>query len=451
MITYIWLILLYLILLAYFMHLLVMYNTSTNSWGCFLKEYTMLNKKFKLLVPITLALATGSAEVNAGLYTSGKSLDDLTVFSNTYTTTGDAAQVYGSMLVGDVVTTGANADVFGNVESVNAANIGGGTSSVGPDVNKGLIGGDVSSGGVMTVGGATGGVLPGPIISGDLTSAGASTIGAYSQVLGNMLSGGIATTGANSVVGGTVDGASISIGATSTVGGVPTTLVTPSGNAVSNTSTLKADIEAKRVIAASEVNAIRATLDGLGAGTVLAATMTVDTTLTAGVYSAPSLSTTASTTLFLDAEGVDNAEFIFNIGDILDIGAYHKIIVLNEGVGKNTSVTWNIGTAVQSLDGGYASIGAQARFIGTVFAQDYVSIGAGAWATTGGHNTCAGIYSETSYVSTGAKAVIDGNVCKTGVINEIVEQVPEPFGLLLSGLAALGFVTHRKTRAARAS
>jgi predicted acyltransferase (DUF342 family) len=443
MITYIWLILLHLILLAYLMHLLVMYNTSTNSWGCFLKEYTMLNKKFKLLVPITLALATGSAEVNAGLYTTGTSLEDLTVFSNTYTTTGDAAQVYGSMLVGDVVTTGANADVFGNVESVNAANIGGGTSSVGPDVNKGLIGGDVTSGGVMTVGGATGGVTPGPIISGDLTSAGASTIGAYSQVLGNMLSGGIATTGANSEVVGAVKGTSVVQSASSTIGSSEVTT-----SAVS--TTLKADIEAKRVVAASEVNAIRATLDGLGAGTVLAATMTVDTTLTAGVYSAPSLSTTASTTLFLDAENNDNAEFIFNIGDILAIGAYHKIIVVNEGTGKNTSVTWNIGTH-KSLPGGYASIGAEARFIGTVFAQDYVSIGAGAWATTGGHNTCAGIYSETSYVSTGAKAVIDGNVCKTGVINDIVEQVPEPFGLLLSGLAALGFVTHRKTRAARAS
>jgi predicted acyltransferase (DUF342 family) len=447
MITYIWLILLHLILLAYLMHLLVMYNTSTNSWGCFLKEYTMLNKKFKLLVPITLALATGSAEVNAGLYTTGTSLEDLTVFSNTYTTTGDAAQVYGSMLVGDVVTTGANADVFGNVESVNAANIGGGTSSVGPDVNKGLIGGDVTSGGVMTVGGATGGVTPGPIISGDLTSAGASTIGAFAQVLGNMLSGGIATTGANSEVVGDVKGTAVVKSASSTIGSSEVTTTAVS-------STLTGDLDVKRQTASNDVAAIRATLDLLvaPAANVLAATMTVDTTLTAGVYTAPSLSTTASTTLFLDAENNDNAEFIFNIGDILAIGAYHIIEVINEGSLKNTSVTWNIGTH-KSLPGGYASIGAEARFIGTVFAQDYVSIGAGAWATTGGFNTCAGIYSETSYVSTGAKAVIDGNVCKTGLIVDIVDQVPvsEPFGLLLSGLAALGFVTRRKTRAARAS
>jgi hypothetical protein len=425
-----------------------MYNTSTNSWGCFLKEYTMLNKKFKLLVPITLALATGSAEVNAALstsYTYGTSLENLTVFSNTYTTTGDASQVYGSMLVGGVATTGANAGVAGDIESVGAANIGGGTSTVSPKVNNPLIGGSVTSGGVMTVGGATGGVTPGPIISGDLTSTGASTIGAFAQVLGNMLSGGIATTGADSEVVGDVKGTAVVKSASSTIGSSEVTTTAVS-------STLTGDLDVKRQTASDDVATIRATLDAMNGGaTLLAATMTVDTTLTAGVYTAPSLSTTASTTLFLDAENNDNAEFIFNIGDILAIGAYHKIIVLNEGVGKNTRVTWNIGTAANSLDGGYASIGAEARFIGTVFAQDYVSVGAGAWATTGGYNTCAGIYSETSYVSTGAKAVIDGNVCVTGIVQEAPEQVSEPFGLLLSGLAALGFVTRRKTRAARAS
>jgi hypothetical protein len=400
----------------------------------------MLNKKFKLLVPITLALATGSAEVNAGLYTSGTSLETLTVFSNTYTTTGDAAQVYGSMLVGDVVTTGANAGVTGNVESVNAANIGGGTSTVSP--NDAFVGGNVTSGGVMTVGGATGGVTPGPIISGDLKSAGASTIGAYAQVLGNMLSGGIATTGANSVVVGDVKGTSVVKSASSTIGSSEVTSIAVS-------PTLTGDLDVKRQTAAGEVATIRATLDNLGSGTVLAATMTVDTTLTAGVYSAPSLSTTASTTLFLDANNVNGASFVFNIDDILDIGAYHIIKVINEGTAKNTSVVWNIGGG--DPNGGYASIGAEARFIGSVFAEDYVSVGAGAWATSAGHNTCSGIYSEKSYVSTGAKAVINGNVCDTGLIVAPPQQVSEPFGLLLSGLAALGFVTRRKTRLTQAS
>jgi hypothetical protein len=295
----------------------------------------------------------------------------------------------------------------------------------------------------MTVGGATGGVTPGPIISGDLTSAGASTIGAYSKVLGNMLSGGIATTGANSEVVGDVKGTAVVKSASSTIGSSEVTTTAVS-------STLTGDLDVKRQTASNAVGAIRATLDGLTSSVPDLAAVIGDTTLTAGVYTAPSLSTTASTTLFLDAENNDNAEFIFNIGDILAIGAYHIIEVINEGSAENTSVTWNIGTH-KSLPGGYASIGAEARFIGTVFAQDYVSIGAGAWATTGGYNTCAGIYSETSYVSTGAKAVIDGNVCKTGLEVDIVAQVPEPFGLLLSGLAALGFVTHRKTRAARAS
>ena len=406
----------------------------------------MLNKKLNLLIPISFALTTLSAEVNAGLYTSGTSLETLTVFSNTYTTTGDAAIVYGSMMVGDVATTGANADVTGNIDSVNAANIGGGTSTVG--VNSATVGGNVTSGGVMTVGGATGGVSPGPIVSGNITSSGASTIGAYAQVLGNMLSAGAATTGANSFVGGSVQATgAVSEGATSSIVGSVNSLM-PS--AVSGT--LNAGLETKRVTAANEVAAIRATLTSLGAGTVLAATMTVDTTLNAGIYSAPSLSTTASTTLFLDAQGNNDAEWIFNIDDILAIGAYHVIEIINEGTLNNSSIVWNIGGGA-APDGGYASIGGEARFKGSIFAEDYVSVGAGAWVTSGNTNTCSGIYSETSYVSTGADAVIGEKGCVSSKKNNSPDQVhvSEPFGLLLSGLAALGFVTRRKTRATRAS
>ena len=403
----------------------------------------MFNRKFKLLVPITLALATGSAEVNAGLIGAGSALENITVFSNTYTTTGDAAEVYGSMLVGDVVTTGANAAVYGDVESVNAANIGGGVSTVATDPAKTFLsGGDVTSGGVLTVGGAAS--SPGPLIDGNITSAGAATIGAYAQVLGNMRSGGIATIGANSDVFGDLDGDSVVISASANVAG--NTSSTPGGGV---SSTLKADLEAKRVAAASQVNTIRATLDILADTTSVVLTPVIgDLTLVAGVYSAASLSTTASTEILLDAQGKDDQEWIFNIADILAIGAYHEIKIINDGANNNSSVFWNIGG---TPGGGYASIGANARFIGSIFAVDYVSVGADTWMTSAGKNTCSGIYSETSYVSTGAKAVIDGNVCKTGIINPPPEQVSEPFGILLSGLAALGFVTRRKIRAARAS
>ena len=388
----------------------------------------MFNRKFKLLVPITLALATGSTEVNATLFTSHGSLKNLTVFSNTYTTTGDAAIVYGNMLVGDVATTGANAGVTGNIDSVNAANVGGGTSSVG---------GSVASGGVMTVGGAINATGPGPKITGSLTSTGASTIGAYAQVLGNMLSGGIATTGANAIVGGSLQGATVVESASATSGSSTTT-------ATAVSATLDTDLKTKALAAAGEVSVIRGYLNSLTTppANALAATMTIDTTLNAGVYSAASFSTTASTILTLDAQGNDDAEFIFNITDILAIGASTDIFIINQGAKNNAKVVWNTG--------GYASIGASADFIGTVFAKTYISVGANSNVTSGS-NACAGVYSQTSYVSTGADATINGTGCAVGEDKIDAEEVPEPFGILLSGLAALGFVTRRKILATRVS
>ena len=313
-----------------------MHITSTNSWGCLLEEYTILNREFKLLVSVILALATGSAEVNAGLYTSGTSLENLTVFSNTYTTTGDAAIVYGNMLAGGAATVGANSTITGNLGAV------------------GLI-----------------------------------TISASGKV------------GSSSII------------TSPALPGVRTSVI-PEADAVST---------------------IQGTMDALGTGTTLAATMTVNTTLNAGIYSAPSLSTTASTSLFLDAQGNDGAEWVFNIVDILHIGAFYNIQIINEGTAENSSVVWNIG--------GYANIGASSNFIGTIFANTYIMVGANATVTGNGEN-CAGVYSATSYVSTGSDAVIDGRGCSPTPIDE-------PFGLLLSGLAALGFVTRRKIQAARAS
>ncbi len=77
------------------------------------------------------------------------------------------------------------------------------------------------------------------------------------------------------------------------------------------------------VPAASQVAAMRDTPDNLCAGTVLPATKAIGNTLTAGVSSAPSLSTTASTTLFLDANIVNGAHFVSNFDFFLDLFFLH--------------------------------------------------------------------------------------------------------------------------------
>ena len=63
---------------------------------------------------------------------------------------------------------------------------------------------------------------------------------------------------------------------------------------------------------------------------------------------------------------------------------------------------WNIG--------GYASLGESSTFIGTILANTYISVGANT-NVSGVGNSCGGLYSATSYVSTGDTAIVGGNGC----------------------------------------
>lgn len=393
------------------------------------------------MVRLSLAVAL-SFGINEGIAGPllGSDLVYEAVFSKTYTTTGANSKVFGNVLSGDVSTIGANANVYGNLESVGAATTGGAGSTVS---------GTIVSGDVLTTG-------DGSIIGGNITSSGASTVGANSQIGGNMVAGGVATTGASSIVTGNISaGGATSIGATATVVGsvsaVGAISVSVSGT-VGSQQTLAsspidgvaftAAIDAKATSDGQQVSAAQATLTSMGTGTLLAATITTDRTLIAGVYSAPSLSTTAGTTLFLDGQGLANQFWVFNISNILATGASTVIKLINPGI--NNDVVWNAG--------GYASLGASSTFIGTILADKYISVGANT-NVLGVSNTCVGVYSATSYVSTGDASVIGGNGCSgrstfigspaPGV--SAISDVPEPasWPLLLTGLLMAGAVTRR--------
>lgn len=373
-----------------------------------------------------------------------------TVFSKTYTTTGANSVVFGDVLAGGVSTTGANSRVSGDLVSAGAATTGGAGSRVD---------GDIVSGDVATTG-------DGSLIGGNITASGASTIGANSHVAGNMISDGVATTGDTSRVGGhvysggaastgansTVVGAvaamgAISVGANSVVGSTQTLTLQP----FAATTATAALVSLASSVAKSVLDA-QAALNKMGAGTLLAATMTTDTTLYAGVYSAASLSTTAGTTLTLDGKGQAGQFWVFNIADILAIGASTKIVLKDFGL--NSSVIWNTG--------GYASLGANSYFIGTVFAQTYISVGADTVATGVG-SSCGGLYSATSYVSTGDGSRVGRNGC-TGADNSMNidangvathslapvihfdTAVPEPgtWAMMLVGLGLVGSSQRRR-------
>ncbi|PKV44305.1 putative secreted protein with PEP-CTERM sorting signal [Janthinobacterium sp. 61] len=284
--------------------------------------------------------------------------------------------------------------------------------------------GDIVSGDVATMGAAS-------LLSGNLQSLGAATIGANAVVSGNMVSGGAATVGANATVAGKVAAlGAITLSASSTTHGADTLSALPT-NVQSN---------------AQQIGAAQAALKNMGQGTALGTTMTLDTTLYPGVFTAANLSTTAGITLTLDGQNRPNQSWVFNIDDYLVTGAAMKIVLINADA--SNSVIWN--------SGGYTSLGASGEFIGTILAKDYVSVGAGT-SVTGVGSACGGLYSATSYVSTGDGARIGGSGCRgigsgfdivdgTAVRSIDISPVPEPstYAMLVAGLALLGLMRQRK-------
>ena len=463
-------------------------------------------KTMKLTLPLFVALAYAPTHALAVPLLSGD-LNKVTVFARTYFEAGQNTQVFGSVLSGDVATTGAGSAIHGFFESTGAANIGasivGGsqtTVSVSGYVKSGdlvttgdgaIVTGNVMASGAANIGAnakVAGNVVSGGVgtaganaaISGDFMSIGANTIGANAKVGGNFSSGGLASTGANSTVDGHVlAGGAASISASSKVGGIVQavnatglqTQLTASPVPSDMTATVTKDViahvakdaEILRFAQASLTSMVNSKAPVMGYDTLntvitsyLPATMTVDTTLYAGVYSAPSWSTTAGTTLKLDAQGLDNQSWVFNFASILAFGGATNVVLVNAGEGSN-SVVWNVNN--KALEG-YASLGDGAHVIGTIIGNTYVSVGANAHVLDVG-TSCGGVYSQTSYVSTGANAIIGGIGCMGSNLNldpdgamtiASLEPEPEPqpvpepatYSMLLAGLGLMGFMLRRR-------
>jgi hypothetical protein len=361
----------------------------------------------------------------------GQSLQSLSILSNSYATTGASSTIFGSLMAGDVGTSGAGGYISGNFTTVGAATIGAGGSTVG---------GNITAGGAATVGASS-------VVSGNVAAAGAVSTGAASQVAGNIASGGAASIGTGALVGGTV----AAVGAvTQGVGSsVPsqTVIVTPPVDAGVLVAGLADQAASNRlqVLAAQAAFARMVTTDFLGA------TITADTTLFSGVYGAASLTTTAGTTITLDGQNRTGQFWVFNIGDILSTGELSRVVLINGATAD--SVVWN--------SGGYASLGADSLFVGTLVASASISVGANAAATDTG-SSCGGLFSALSFISVGAGARIGSNGC-SGVAKGFqidgngmayheapaptdIAPAPEPstWALLVLGFGLVGLSLRRK-------
>ena len=376
-------------------------------------------------------------------------LQSLSILSNSYATTGASSTIFGSLMAGDVGTSGAGGYISGNFTTVGAATIGAGGSTVGGNITAGgamttgdnaIVGGNIIAGGAATVGASS-------VVSGSVDAAGAVSTGAASQVAGNIASGGAASIGTGASVGGTV----AAIGAVTQGAGSsapsPTVILTPPVDAGVLVAGLADQAASNRlqVLAAQAAFARMATTDFLGA------TITADTTLFSGVYSAASLTTTAGTTITLDGQNRTGQFWVFNIGDILSTGELSRVVLINGATAD--SVVWN--------SGGYASLGADSLFVGTLVANAGISVGANAAATNTG-SSCGGLFSALSFISVGAGARIGSNGC-SGVAKGFqidgngtayheapaptdIAPAPEPstWALLVLGFGLVGLSLRRK-------
>ena len=175
-------------------------------------------------------------------------------------------------------------------------------------------------------------------------------------------------------------------------------------HAISDADTIKARDDAR-----SAYNTIAA----LGLGTVLTGNLG-GRTLTPGVYSFDSAAASLTGKLTLDGLGQTNPEFIFKIGSTLTTAPYSTIYAINGAVDWN--VYFQVGTS--------ATLGTYTTFIGTILADQSITLNTGATALNGG------------LFALGAAVTLDSNT---------IGAVPEPAqsALLVAGLALIAIVRKR--------
>ena len=217
------------------------------------------------------------------------------------------------------------------------------------------------------------------------------TSGEGSTINGNALAGSYLTTGASA----TIDGNSVAVAAVTLGAGATVSGNVESGAAITTGPTVTA--------AQQDLLDEQNFLNGLSPDfEPLPGNIATDVTFTPGVHNVAGLLTLAAgKTTYLDAQDDPNAEFIFNISDYLTFGAGANVAVTNGG--SNARVIWNV-------TGGYVTVGAGAKVVGTVMAYGYVSTGANA-VLSGAGASCGGVYSVASYVSIGAYATVGTPGC----------------------------------------